>query len=72
MIFSSPSCPKCGGKAFGMSLIEPANSNFKVNTIHCSRMDCGAVVGVTDFYDVGTLVYKLARAMSIDLDNVRL
>ncbi len=61
-----PTCPKCDSKNFAMTLIEPHNSYFKINAVHC--MKCGAVVGITDYSDVATLVRQLAEKLHVKLD----
>ena len=58
-------CPKCNGHYFEMKEAEPANALYKVNFIQCSS--CGAVVGVIDYFDLGTLIHKLARALGMTL-----
>ncbi len=56
-------CIKCGGTRFEMVEVEPAASKYKMMFIQCSS--CGGVVGVTDYYNVGTLVHKIAKAVGV-------
>jgi hypothetical protein len=60
-----PTCPKCDNARFQVSEIEPMNSNFKLMATHCTS--CGAVVGVSDYYNIGTLIHKLAKALRVEL-----
>ncbi|MDT5121819.1 MAG: hypothetical protein QOC96_1301 [Acidobacteriota bacterium] len=62
-------CPKCNSHSFEMKEAEPANAMYKVNFVQCSS--CGAVVGVMDYFNIGVLLRKLARALNINLDRVR-
>jgi hypothetical protein len=58
-----PICAKCENTTFEITLVSPAGSNFKYNLVHCS--DCGAVVGVTDFYNTGQQILDLAKALGV-------
>jgi predicted nucleic-acid-binding Zn-ribbon protein len=51
---SRSKCPSCDNYNFTMVEHSPSMSNFKYMFIQCSK--CGAVVGFTDFYNVGKLV----------------
>jgi uncharacterized C2H2 Zn-finger protein len=61
-------CPKCDNHFFEMKEAEPTNSAYKVNFLQCSR--CGAVVGVMDYFSVGTLIRKLIKALGFDPDRL--
>jgi hypothetical protein len=39
---------------------------LKLNFVQCAS--CGGVVGVTDFYNIGTLIRTLAKKMGFFLD----
>ncbi len=43
----------------------PTKSNYKLLYVQCA--DCGAVVGVMDYHNVGTLLGKLAKRLGFDL-----
>jgi predicted nucleic-acid-binding Zn-ribbon protein len=58
-----PKCPKCDHTSFQSSEIKPVNSNFRLLAVHCAK--CGAIVGVTDCDDVGSLVHSLANALDV-------
>lgn len=47
-------CPKCDSTQFEMKENTPRNSNFKLMFIQCSG--CGCVVGVMDYYNIGTRI----------------
>ena len=57
MAFSK--CVSCGNGYFEVVEKEPRNSNFKVMFVQCSS--CGGVVGVMDFYNIGTIVKNLEK-----------
>lgn len=58
-------CPKCDSTFFEIKEAEPRNSSFKIMFIQCSS--CGAVVGVTDYYNTSTLLVKIAKKLGFDL-----
>jgi ribosomal protein S27AE len=60
-----PKCPKCDHTSFQSSEISPTNSHFKLLAVHCAK--CGAVVGMTDCDDVGSLVRSLAEALKVSV-----
>jgi excinuclease UvrABC ATPase subunit len=60
-------CVKCNNSSFEMVEASPSKSNFKLMFIQCAR--CGGVVGVVDYYNIGNLIYKLAKKLKIDLDQ---
>jgi hypothetical protein len=41
-----PTCIKCGGHTFELSLFTPLRETRKLQIVHCS--DCGAPLGVID------------------------
>ena len=62
-------CPKCDGNHFEIKTIEPRGCNYKENLVQCTS--CGVVVGVLEYYNVGSLVKdqekeitKLQRAVA--------
>lgn len=62
-------CPRgeCSGTSFELREIEPRHAAYKLHAIQCSS--CGAVVGVMDYFNIGVLVRKLAKALHVDLDR---
>jgi uncharacterized Zn finger protein len=60
-------CPACKKTSFEVVMEEPKGSNYKLLFTRCSA--CGAVVGVTEFYNIGTLLEKLAKKLNIRLHD---
>lgn len=67
------SCPKCDSHSFEMKVVEPRDSNYKLNFVQCAS--CGAVAGVLDYFNVGArlakqdeALKKIARALNISVD----
>jgi len=58
-------CPKCSSTSFEMVVAEPKGSAFKVYFIQCAL--CGAVVGMTEYYHVPTLLGKIATKLGFKL-----
>jgi len=59
-------CPKCEGSYFEM--VENSNvqgAKFKIMFIQCSS--CGSVVGTTDYYNVPTLLNKIANKLGFNV-----
>ena len=50
-------CPKCDNTFFELVENSPAKSNFKLMFVQCSK--CGAVVGVMDYYNIGSVIKKV-------------
>jgi hypothetical protein len=46
-------------------VVSPEGSNFNLTFVHCSS--CGAVVGVTDFYNTGQQIKALAKALGVKI-----
>lgn len=63
---TSSNCPKCGYNSYEQATELPKNCNYKLSFIRCSS--CGTVVGVTEYYNIGALLYKLAEKLRIRLD----
>ncbi len=59
-------CPKCGGHSFEMVENTPSRSSYKIMFIQCAS--CGAVVGTQEYFNIGSLIYKLAKALGRSLD----
>ena len=60
-----PKCPKCDHTRFESTLISPKNGNFKMLAVHCAK--CGAIVGMADCHDVGSVVQCLAEGLNISI-----
>jgi len=58
-------CPKCDSHTFEIVENTPKNSKFKLQFVQCSK--CGAVIGVMDSYNIGSLLHKLAKAMNLQV-----
>ena len=58
-------CPKCTNSRFEIVENEPTGSNFKLMFVQCNS--CGAVVGVTDYYNVGALLQEIKKHLGIPL-----
>jgi len=62
---STPRCPKCDHTSFQMTEISPERSAFKLMAVHCSG--CGTIVGTMDYYNIGTLLHKIAKKIGVSL-----
>ena len=60
-------CPRCENTEFEAVNEKPVNSNYEIIFIRCTK--CRTVIGTLDYYNVGTLVKKLAEKLKIDLDK---
>ena len=60
-------CPSCSNTNFEAVNETPVNSNYELIFIRC--VSCKTVVGVLDYYNVGTLIHKLAAKLKVDLDK---
>jgi uncharacterized Zn finger protein len=60
-------CPKCENNEFEVVNETPVNSNYDLIFVRC--FNCHTVIGVIDYYNVGTLIKKLANKLKIDLDK---
>ena len=62
------SCPKCEDHRFEMKESSPTGSEFKIMFIQCAS--CGTVVGVTDFYNIPSLLGKIAKKLEVNLFGI--
>ncbi len=60
-------CPKCENTKFEVVNETPVNSNYELIFVRCTS--CHSVVGTIDFYNIGSLIKKLADKLKIDLDK---
>ncbi len=56
-------CIKCGGMLFEIKEAEPRDSQFKLIFIQCAM--CGGVVGVIDFYNLGSELQLIKKKLGI-------
>jgi hypothetical protein len=61
----TPVCGKCGNTQFEMKEFEPQKSNYKYLSIQCTK--CGVPIGVQEYFNVGFLVKKLAKALNLNI-----
>jgi hypothetical protein len=62
---ATSTCVKCEGKRFEIKEVSPNGATFKYYFIQCAS--CGGVVGVTDFYNIGAALKKLATKLGVSL-----
>lgn len=65
-MLSTSKCPHCQKSGFETAVEEPKGSNFKIILVRCQW--CKTVVGVTEYYNCGTLIYKLAKKLNVNLN----
>jgi predicted nucleic-acid-binding Zn-ribbon protein len=58
-------CVKCDGKRFEVKEASLTGSNFKYYFVQCAS--CGGVVGVTEFYNIGALLKKVASKLGVSV-----
>ncbi len=56
-------CVKCGNHRFETAETEPKGSAFKLVFVQCSS--CGGVVGVTEYYNTGSMLEKIAEKVGV-------
>jgi hypothetical protein len=56
-------CVKCGNTSFETKEAEPQGSHYKVVFVQCTK--CGGVVGVMDFFNIGSLLQTLAKKLGL-------
>jgi len=52
-------CSNCGSSSFEIVQNSPSKSNYKLTFVQCSS--CGAVVGVMDYYNIGSRISDLEK-----------
>ncbi len=62
-LMATPRCVKCDSTRFEATMLEPANSRFKLLAVHCAS--CGAVAGFMDYWNIGNYVKKIAEKLGI-------
>ena len=58
-------CPACSLTRFEMKTLEPEGSKFKLSAVQCAS--CGAVLGITDYYNVPSLLDKIAQKIGVQI-----
>jgi hypothetical protein len=58
-------CGKCDGTTFEMTRNSVHGSDYKIMFVQCAT--CGTVVGITDYYNVPSLLIKLAEGLEVSL-----
>lgn len=58
-------CIKCGNTSFEIQEATPRDSSFVLNFVQCAN--CGGVIGVLEFDNIGQLIYGLAEKLNIRL-----
>jgi hypothetical protein len=63
---ATSTCPKagCGSHRFEMVENTPSGSAYKLMFIQCAS--CGTVVGVMDYFNIGNLLKKVAKALRVE------
>ncbi len=65
---ATSTCPKCNSTSFELKTNDNVKgTNYKLSFIQCA--DCGAVVGVLDYYNLGSLIKKFAEKQGFNLDR---
>jgi len=57
------SCPKYGSNAFECVEATIKGLDFRHNFVQCAQ--CGAVVGILDYYNLGNILRKIADKLGI-------
>jgi len=63
-------CPKCNNRIFATQEYSPIGSAYKLIFIQCAS--CGTVVGVLDYYNIGTLIQKQNEAIRQIASHLRI
>jgi hypothetical protein len=61
-------CGHCGKSGTKLAIIEPSGAAYKQSAICCSF--CNAILGVTGFYDAGTLIKEQEKKIGQLLADV--
>jgi len=60
-------CPKCSSHSFELKETEVSHSKHKLYFVQCSL--CGCVISTQEFFNISTLIYKLAKKLNVNLDT---
>ncbi len=58
-------CPKCESTSFEITEGKVAHATFRMLFVQCAS--CGAVVGVTEFFNVNASLQKIAKTLGVTL-----
>ena len=58
-------CVKCDGHSFQVVEKDLTGAQYKLMFVQCSS--CGGVVGVTEYFNTGALLSKLAKKLGVNL-----
>ena len=64
---ATPKCPMCNNHTFSFEKLTLDKCKYQFYGICCSS--CGCVVGTHEYYNIGTLLYRLAKKLNIDLSK---
>jgi len=62
-----PKCPSCNNRTFSLEELSLQKSAYKLYGVCCTS--CGAVVGTQEYFNIGTLIHKLAKKLRVNLDS---
>lgn len=66
-IVATSTCPKCDSHRFEVKLLEPIGAQYKFHAVQCAA--CGAVVGVTEYFNIGARIGDLAKGLNVKLPS---
>jgi hypothetical protein len=58
-------CLNCKGHSFELVEQVPKLSRYKLLFVQCA--DCGAVVGVIEFLNIGDSIYRIGKKLGVDV-----
>ncbi|MEI8225930.1 MAG: hypothetical protein WCG82_08375 [Bacteroidota bacterium] len=64
---ATPKCPKCDNSSFVLEELKVDKSSYQLWGICCSL--CGTVIGTHERYNIGTLLFNMAKALKINIGN---
>lgn len=59
-----PKCPKCEHQSFALTELNVQGSRYRMYAVECSNYTCHAVVGVTEYYDSGSLIKEQEKKLA--------
>jgi hypothetical protein len=63
-----PKCVRCDGQAFRVQEISPSGAAHKMYAIQCSNLSCQTAIGVTDFWNLGSLL-KVQEKKIVEMEK---
>lgn len=67
-MFATAKCGHCGKMGTKIQTIEPSGARYKQNAVCCFH--CNAILGVTDYFNVGTLLKSAEKERKAMLDKI--